>query len=207
MTTTVTANPAENGVAPGLASVGFGTGSFTSTPDGAGFTATVSNVDQVARFQVVAPEPGATLVGWGIDTTSLEDIDGGAVGDFFMVLVDSDDNFVGVPYFDPEPVPPEWVTTGDIIDAATVYVVPWFSPYLQLGGFLFPGDFVSGTATVDVVPPIVSPSGYWIEIIAFAGGGVDMELVLGRVKTIWEVSEDGWVVGSVGFPGHGSGLV
>jgi hypothetical protein len=200
MSTTVTANPAENGVAPGLAAVGFGTGSFTGTPDGAGFFSVVTNVDQVARFQVVAPEPGATLVGWGIDTTTLEDPIGSvSVGDFFTVLVDSDDNFVGVPYFDPEPVPPWWVTTGDIIDGADTYVVPWFTPYLRQGGFFF-GDVVSGSATITLDAGITAPSGYWIEIIAFSGSGTyDVELTLGRVKTIWDIPEGGWQVGSVGF--------
>jgi len=199
MTTTVTANPAENGVAPGLAAIGFGTGSFTSIPDGAGFTSTVTNVDQVARFQVVAPEPGAVLVGWGMDTTTIEDPVGGvARAQFITVLVDPDDNFVGVPFTDPEPVPPLWVITGDTKDAIADYPVPWFTPRLQF--FAFGSDDATGSAVVDLVPPgIAGATGYWVEIIASAFDSNNAELTLGRIITIWDISEGGWQVGSVGF--------
>lgn len=202
MSTTVTANPAENGVAPGLAAIGFGSGSFTSTPDGAGFVATISNVDQVARFQVVPPGPGAILVGWGIETTTLEDlVDVPVPSEMFTVLVDSDDNFVGVPYSDPEPVPPRWVITGDIIDGANTYVVTWFTPYLQLQPA---ARLSSGSATVDLTwlaPGVTDTTGHWIELIAFSGSGLGYtaELTMGRIVTIWDFSEGGWQVGSVGF--------
>jgi hypothetical protein len=211
MVTRVTANPAENGVAPGLASVGFGTGSFTSTPDGAGFVTTISNVDQVARFQVVPPGPGAILVAWGLDELSGGLYDPGVsladtaeeptVADFFMVLVDADDNFVGVPYTDPEPVPPRWLVSGGIRDGANTYVVPWFTPYLPLA---YADRFTSGWAIVDLTwlsPGITDTSGHWIEIIGFSGSGLGYtaELTVGRIITVWDFSEGGWQVGSVGF--------
>ena len=176
-----TAGPVENGAAPLLvAALGPVTAYPGTTPDAAGWTEASPSLPATVlyawRYPVVSPQVGASLVGWGIESTNLDSDPGGSTdGTHISQLADST---------------PTWpagteTPTGDMDELSA------HGPPGSVGGWIsWSGAVADKTGTVEVTldTPVVDPVGWHIEQALLVGNTPNMDTVLfGRVYTLWSL--------------------
>ena len=195
----------QNGTAPYIASLGFGTNSFAGTPTGlGGLTSSVAQNDQVCRWLASPPVPGSQLIEYGITVVDLSDLTlgdtdtGDDTADFAICLVDGSDNFV---------TPAATFITPDMVDYGAVSVFPTDTPGLTLAP---PAPGVTGFFYADITPVVAV--GYHAEILAFddASGTNNITLTVSQIYFGWETEPPAanlWQVGSIGFSGQSTGFV
>jgi hypothetical protein len=193
-TVETTAGTATNGSAPAIVALGYTAASFSTAPVAAGFTSSISDQDQVAKFEAVPPVPGSTLIGWGFDDAELDDPGvGSASADFVAVLADDTNTIVSSV---------SWSVTSDIFDYGSPF--PTRSPGLELR--TDGNDTVNGSADL-LLDGTDDGVGYHIEILAFAfTSATPATFTLDRAFLRWTTPDDAWVVGKVSFPGSSTGF-
>ena len=205
---TTIALPAENGVAPYIGSLGYGTNSFSGFPLPGGVSSAVSAVDTVARWGMTPPAVGAVLVAWGLSDeqqpgsagvpgTRLYDFSTPELNsaDFAIVLVDSSDLFVA---------PSSIAYSGDMVDYSLTSIFPVDTASLQLRTDDSDEQIGYFEATLDGTDDGI---GYHVEVLAFAFSG-SVQLNTSVIYLTWEteVVANGWQVGTVGFAGQTAGF-